>query len=174
MNSALRFSSGESYQPVDFDGFTSVNESGDRVHTHFSSVTVQGRTRITAKPTVVDEYGTVKATPQPPPSKVEDLADRDDRVADALRFFERGDWINLYKAWEVVSDAAGGPYAVVSNGWADEAERRRFTGTAQSRDELGDEARHASEKYRAPKNPMTLGEAQGFVRSVIRAWVATL
>jgi hypothetical protein len=86
----------------------------------------------------------------------------------------RPDWINLYKAWEVVCDAAGDLHQVVKNGWADEDERRRFTGTAQSRAELGDEARHASEKYRAPKNPMTLYEAQSFVRSVIQAWVQAL
>jgi hypothetical protein len=38
---------------------------------------------------------------------------------------------------------------------------------AQSRAELGDEARHASEKYKAPEDPMTLNEARAFVRSVL-------
>ena len=79
-----------------------------------------------------------------------------------------------YKAWEVVCDAAGGLHQVVKIGWAAEPDRSRFTGTAQSRDELGDEARHASEKYKAPKDPMTLYEAQGFVRAVIQAWITTL
>ena len=74
----------------------------------------------------------------------------------------------------MVCDAAGGMHNVVKNGWAKEPDRSRFSGTAQSRTELGDEARHASEKYKAPKDPMTLDEARGFVGSVIRAWVATL
>jgi hypothetical protein len=87
---------------------------------------------------------------------------------------KRGDWFNLYKAWEIVCDAADGSHAIVGNGWAAERDRRRFTGTAQSRTELGDEARHASERYKAPKDPMTLNEARAFVRSVIRAWVSTM
>ena len=74
----------------------------------------------------------------------------------------------------MVCDAAGGSHAVVNNGWAVEPERSRFTGTAQSRAQLSDEARHASEKYKAPKNPMTLEEARELVRSVIQAWVGTL
>jgi hypothetical protein len=45
---------------------------------------------------------------------------------------------------------------------------------AQSKDELGDDARHASERYKAPKTPMTLHEARAFVKSVIEAWARTL
>ncbi len=77
-------------------------------------------------------------------------------------------------AWKIVCDAAGGAHAVVINGWAFERDRSRFTGTAQSREELGDDARHTSERYRAPQDPMTLREAQDFVRSVIRSWISTL
>jgi len=113
----------------------------------------------------------------PPPSRAEvlaALADRNERVADALRFYKRCDWPNLYKAWEVVSDAAGGAHELVNKSWATRRDQSRFTGTAQSRAELGDEARHASERYRAPKDPMTLDEARGFVWSVIEAWIRTL
>ncbi|MDP9458250.1 MAG: hypothetical protein M3Q60_21300 [Actinomycetota bacterium] len=53
-------------------------------------------------------------------------------------------------------------------------DQSRFTGTAQSREELGDEARHASEKYKPPTNPMSLNEARAFVKSVIRAWISAL
>ena len=76
------------------------------------------------------------------------LAERNPRLADALRYFARGDWVNLYKAWEVVRDAAGAVHAIIANGWADRTEQGRFTGTAQSKDQLGDDARHASGKYK--------------------------
>ncbi len=133
MNGATKLNTGGSYQPVEFDAVTRVDDDGKRHHYIMLSATVEGRSRMTADPSV-----------------------------------------NLYKAWEVICDAAGGLHQVVRNGWTDDDERRRFTGTAQSRDELGDAARHASEKYKAPKNPMTLDEARAFVRSVIEAWVRTL
>jgi len=175
MNGATKLHAGESYRPVEFDVVARVDDDGKGYHHITLSVTVEGRSRMTATPSVGETGGTAN-TPQPP-SEAEslvDLADHNEKVADALRFHERGDWVNLYKAWEVVCDAAGNMHQVVRNGWAAEPDRGRFTGTAQSREELGDEARHASEKYRAPKNPMTLEEARAFVQAVIRAWVATL
>jgi|SRR5215218_7438335 len=177
INGAAKLLFGSAYRSIEFDAAARIEEDGRRFHTVGTSVTISGRSRVSIDTTVISADGTVEGDA---PRRRDDaealvsLADRDDRVADALRFYERGDWINLYKAWEVVSDAAGGIHAVVNKGWADEDERRRFTGTVQSRAELGDEARHASERYRTPKNPITQYEAQSFVRSVIQAWIATL
>jgi hypothetical protein len=175
MNGATTLHTGGSYRPVEFDAVTQVGDDGKRHHRITLSATVEGRARMTANPSV-GETGEAVDAPRPPDEaeSLVHLADRNHRVADALRFYERGDWVNLYKAWEVVSDAAGSLHQVVKNGWADDDERRRFTGTAQSREVLGDEARHASVKFKAPKNPMTLEEARAFVQCVIRAWVATL
>jgi hypothetical protein len=175
MNAATKLHTGGSYRPVQLDAVTQIDDSGKRLHHIMLSASSEGRSRMTAKLSVGETGGTVNV-PQPPSGaeSLVDLADQNEKVADALRFYERGNWINLYKAWEVVCDAAGGTHAVVNKGWADVAERRRFTGTAQSSEELGDEARHASQRCKAPKNPMTLYEAQGFVRSVIQAWVQTL
>jgi len=172
MNGAAKLHAGEGYRPVEFDGLSRIDEHGRRHHHVFLSAVVEGRSRMTATPSV---GGTANA-PRPPSGAehLVDLADQHQEVADALRFYERGDWVNLYKAWEVVCDAAGNTHQVVRNGWAAEPDRSRFTGTTQSREELGDEARHASEKFKAPKNPMSLEEARAFVRSVIRAWVQTL
>lgn len=176
MNGAMKLLFGPSYQAVEFDTVTRIEEDGQRYHTVGSSIWIGGRSRATIKPTLIRADGTVEDVPQATTklNTLVALANRSEKVADALRFYERGDWVNLYKAWEVVCDAAGGSHAVVNNGWAGELVRNRFTGTAQSRAELGDEARHASEKYKAPENPMTLDEAQSFMRSVIQAWVATL
>lgn len=175
MNRAAKFHAGDGYQPVELDVVTRVDKSGKRMHHITSSVQIGGRSRVSAKPTVIRE-GDSADTPSIP-SETESmatLAERDARVAEALGYFARGDWMNLYKAWEVVGDAAGGAHTIIANGWATRGTQSRFTGTAQSKDELGDEARHASERYKAPENPMTLDEARAFVKSVMEAWAKTL
>jgi hypothetical protein len=177
INGAAKLLFGSGYRSIEFDAAARIEEDGQRFHTVGASVIISGRSRVSIDATLIRADGTVEGDA---PRRLDDaealvsLADRDDRVADALRFYERGDWINLYKAWEVVCDAAGSLHQVVKNGWATESDRSRFTQTAQSRAELGDEARHASETYKAPKNPMNLEEAQAFVRFVIQAWIRTL
>ncbi len=175
MNGATKLLSGGSYRPVEFDAVTQVGDDGKRHHHITLSATVEGRSRMTGKLTVgeTDETTDVLRPPSGAESLVH-LANQNEKVADALRFYERGDWVNLYKAWEVVCDAAGGLHQVVKNGWAAEPDRSRFTGTAQSREELGDDARHASERYEPPANPMSLDEARSFVKSVIEAWISRL
>lgn len=175
MNRAAKFHSGDGYRPVELDVVTRVDESGKRMHHITVTCEIGGRSRVSAKPTVIRE-GDSPDSPRPP-SEAESmatLAERNARVADSLRYFARGDWANLYKAWEVVGDAAGGARNIVTNGWATRGTQSRFTQTAQSRKALGDEARHAIDKQDPPKNPMTLDEARAFVKSVMEAWAKTL
>ena len=175
INGAASYHVGSSYRPVEFDGLTQIDETGQRHNFVFLSGVIEARSHFFGNLTVSRAGEAINVPPARSQAEtLADLADQNEKVADALRFYQRGDWINLYKAWEVVCDAAGDMRQVIKNGWAAEPDRGRFTGTAQSRAELGDEARHAAEKYKAPENPMTLNEAQDFVRSVIRAWVATL
>ncbi len=174
MNGAAKFHLGEDFQPVEFDGIMQRADDGRRDQFIYLDP-IETRSRVSLSTTIIKE-GVATEPPQPSddPDALVTLAEQDERVADALRFFARGDWVNLYKAWEVVGDAAGGAHAIIANGWADRTEQGRFTGTAQSKDELGDDARHASGKYKAPKHPMTLDEARAFVKSVIEAWAKTL
>jgi hypothetical protein len=175
MNGATKLYTGGSYRPVEFDAVTRVDDDGKRHHHITLSATVEGRSRMTGKLIVGETSENIDVLR--PPSGADclvNLANQNEMVADVLRFYEKGDWVNLYKAWEVVCDAAGGLHQVVKNGWATESDRSRFTQTAQSRAELGDEARHASERIKAPKNPMNLEEAKRFVKSVIQAWIRTL
>lgn len=82
--------------------------------------------------------------------------------------------VNLYKAWEIVRDAAGGEHTLIANGWTTKKTKNRFMQTAQSRKALGDDARHASERYKAPESTMSVDEARAFVKSVIGKWIRTL
>lgn len=148
---------GTGYSLVEEDGIFALDEG------HLSmvskSVLVTWSVRVELKHTTPEDI-----------EKTMKLVSRDLRFEEALYFLMKSNWINLYKAWEIAGDVAGGAHQLIKNGWADEEEQGRFTGTAQSKGELGDEARHASEKYKSPKNPMPLSEAQDFVRSVILAW----
>jgi hypothetical protein len=131
MNGATKLYTGGRYWPVEFDVVTRIDDSGNCHHHITLSATVEGRSRMTGK-LMVGETGEIMDALRPPGGTafLVNLASRDDRVADVLRFYERGDWVNLYKAWEVVCDDAGGSHAVVNNGWAAELKHNRFTGTA--------------------------------------------
>jgi hypothetical protein len=118
-------------------------------------------------------YGTgrpvLKSTQQP--ARVESwiaLAGQSENVADALRFFCEQNWINLYKIYEIVRDDVGDLHRC---GWVTKKAIKRFTQTAQSRDALGDAARHASDKYKAHPKPMSLSEAKSFIRTILLNWL---
>jgi hypothetical protein len=99
-------------------------------------------------------------------------AERNPGIAKALTYFQRGDWFNLYKAWEAVRDGVGGEKALLDEKrWTDKKTKNRFTQTVNNPNVIGDEARHGVWKDQPPSKPMTIDEAQEFVGRLIRAWV---
>ena len=94
-------------------------------------------------------------------------------VADALGFCQDDTWICLYKAYEIIRDDVGGELQIIKNGWSVKSAIKRFTQTAQSRDALGDSARHASKKYIPPAQPMTLMEARVLIKTILSRWVSS-
>jgi hypothetical protein len=105
----------------------------------------------------------------PAPSWVS-LADRDRTANTIIGMFE-GDlnWNTLYRIFEAVQANAGN---VASKGWASKNEITRFKHTANSRQAIGDEARHGHEKIPPPPNPMPLGEAQALIRRIAKHWLS--
>jgi hypothetical protein len=91
------------------------------------------------------------------------IAQRDPKVAKVLRIFgsREHNWHNLNNIFEVVQSDVGGQ--ITKAGWATQAELDRFTQTANSTEAIGDDARHGSEKFPAPKNPMSLADADALV-----------
>lgn len=95
----------------------------------------------------------------------------------ALQFIGlRGNWLSLYKAYEVVEEDIGGKKnearrKIEENGWATRTEQTRFRRTANGYDVIGDEARHGVQTEEPPRNPMTYNEARHFVRSLVRRWL---
>jgi hypothetical protein len=99
---------------------------------------------------------------------VADLADRAPIAARVLGLIElmlagdQGiDWSAAYSALEVIENDAGD----AANQWRPTKQRRRFTGTANSYEAVGDRSRHGKQ-YSAPKDPMSSSEGNWFLRGI--------
>jgi hypothetical protein len=154
------------FQPVQLrgrytspDGATSVVLAGD---------TVTARDRAVAGTVMIDGIAAPAAPPKGP--RYFELAQRDPDVADALRVLGQPsplDWYDIYKAWEIVGNAAGGQKKVAAAGWATEAEIDRLTASANHPGISGDDARHARMKGAPGQNrTMTTSEADALIRRV--------
>lgn len=161
------------FRPVQASGsVVGIDEAGNRKRFVFVSGTITGRGRVKVSATVERVNGTVESCQRP--TQVESwvaLAKHNKAIADALHFFCEHTWFNLYKVYEIVADDVGGKREIIHNGWGTEQSLNRFTQTAQSRDTLGDDARHASEKYKPPQKPMSLPEARSLVASILENWI---
>ena len=100
------------------------------------------------------------------------LAARDKAVAQALRSFAAPvTSFSLWNVYDVIREDAGDKAALVSKGLATDAEIDRFR-SVHYPSALGDKARHAVEPDRpAPRDPMSLDEAQAFVTRLLKQWL---
>lgn len=76
-------------------------------------------------------------------------------------------WINLYKVYEIIRDNIGDKRIIEI---LTKTELSRFTGTAQSKQQIGDDARHASVKYPGHSQPMTIDEANELIKKLVTKW----
>ena len=109
----------------------------------------------------------------PQTRKIADLAQYDSAVAKAMRLMVVPDanvWTGLARLTEVIEEDAGGWPVMEKKGWIDGKRRDLFRRTANS-EGAGDLSRHGHKKFEQPPNPMTLDEAQTFVRDLIRLWI---
>lgn len=90
-------------------------------------------------------------------------------VKDVLHFMNNVTWSNLYKIFEIIRDDLGGQTAVETI--IPKVKLSSFTQAAQSREYIGDEARHASSKFKRPKNEISLNEAHKIIAQLISSWV---
>lgn len=86
------------------------------------------------------------------------------RVEKALTMFgsQPRTWENLYKVFEIVEEEIGG--VMTLNGWVTRRDVERFTQTANH-------YRHGKEKYRLPKHPMPLSEADALTTRLLKQWL---
>lgn len=96
----------------------------------------------------------------------------DQRVFDAMHFFNEGTWVSLYKVYEIIDeDLTSEGVNIIKLAWTTKKEKNRFTQTGQSFDSIGYEARHAKKTFTPHSNPMTLTEAKSFVRFILCKWI---
>jgi hypothetical protein len=166
----------ERFQPLGINAVIRV-DAGGRWHQYVSgSATLTSRSSLSARATVIKPDGTASVSGDKKPSIVElgySIAKRDADVAEALRIFGalESNWLNLYKVFEIIRHDVGGHAKLQEAGWVPETNIRRFTGTAQSSEILGDEARHARYRGGPPSSPMSLSEARLFIKTLLEQWI---
>lgn len=141
----------------------SVVEEGQPQRRHvFAEVKMEGRSRLTVGPPApaVPDPMAVKAAGDP--ALMEALT----RLGDS----PDASWVDLYKIFEVLRDAAGGQPALQRRVGLTKPEVSRFTLTANHPDGGGDLARHARLGAEPPANPMSVAEGQQFIRHLIASW----
>jgi hypothetical protein len=150
------------------DVFVRIRESL-HVRTEMGAVTV----------VATDALGNLIARPPPPPPRsavLLQLAQVDAAVAKVLRLLSAADamsWVGLYRLHEVIEADIGGQHKLEKQGWGSADDLRRFKHSANSVQVGGDKSSHGKEPHVAPKNPMTLAEAEAYVRYIVQAWLAS-
>lgn len=100
------------------------------------------------------------------------VALRDDRVTELSQMLERGDsWVNLYRIYEHIEDNIKGDENIIELGWWEKKEKRLFKHTANSREAIGNKARHGKETIPAPSDPMDYHEAKQLIETLIDHWI---
>ena len=128
--------------------------------------------------TVTDAVGNIVAPPSPPPPRsavLLALSDADAAVAKVLHLLSAPDvmtWVGLYRLHEVIEADIGGQHNLEKSGWGSADDLRRFKHSANSVQVGGDHSRHGKEPHTPPKYPMTLAEAEAYVKYIVQAWIA--
>jgi hypothetical protein len=124
--------------------------------------------------TITHPDGTV--TTVPPADPVGDLTRRaavDTAVASILRLVSKGDlnWVDLYRALEIVAADVGGGRAITDQEWCTNKSIELFKRTANSPGAVGLDARHGAENTVPPSIPMGIIEARTLIFTIIHAWL---
>ena len=173
INSVAKFYR-QDFLEVSEDVITRIDDDDKRQHYVSLEGTIIPRGKVSAQPTVTTANETEQVTTQPSQlQSLLELAQKHKVIADALSFYRDDAWISLYKVYEIIRDDVGGTPRLLKQSWVADAEISRFTQTAQSRAALGDSARHASEKYHAPSQPMTISEARTLIHTILSRWVSS-
>ena len=168
------------------DGFVNVGLSGDVKWSDDSgphrSIFVEAKSvfRISASfGAVVVNGGEVVPTGLTDADKAATAAAKEEIVARALRFFSKEkNWFNLSKVLDAIGDDLSRDRkrwleAVKAQNWVPRSEINRFSGTANNHTAGKGEARHGFDYGDPMPNPMTLGEAEQLIRTILAGWLQT-
>jgi hypothetical protein len=189
---AARLQSG-SFQPVTLAGrYDRASSTGSTETAIQISDTAHARERVTVvavegiqsrahvgNPTVLIDG--VRVDQQPRGPRYLTLAATHTDVAELLALVGNADqlnWIELYKAYEIIKHAVGGGKdgirALAAALDVPEVDIKRFTGSANRPDVSGPDARHARMAGARPRQTMTLPDGRQFIRDLAHRWLDTL
>jgi len=97
------------------------------------------------------------------------VAHQDENVREVLDLLggDPGDWVTLYKIYEIIRDDGH------RTKWAPESDYSAFTASANLPSVSGSDARHARANTGSPKRTMTIHDARAFIRRVALAWISS-
>jgi hypothetical protein len=132
---------------------------------------------VTLTLTRTDSDGRQVVIEPPPPRTVAlaRLALEDENVGKAMRLVTADDfrsWGGLYRLLDVIEADVGGLRALAALEWGSSADLRRFKHSANSVAVGGDTSRHGKELTTPPSHPMSIDEADRYVRYVLESWLA--
>ena len=156
------------HKPVDTGIIKQKGENGGYNITVLIDSTIELRSRMNGTLTANRDHET-----HPIQTTVEswiEKAEKHQSIRDALHFFNEVTWWNLYKIFEIIRDDVGGQKGL--NRLLDRKKTSHFTQAAQSRELLGDMARHASRKYKRPTTNLTLQEARDLIIELFKNWIS--
>jgi hypothetical protein len=134
LNGAMKISVGS--RPVHLESVIEFRADGSRHGIVFiDAVSLVGGGAVIAAPMLIPSDGKVTPPEPPKPSEVQQwvrLSGRHDELADALIYFGRGEWFDVYKAIECLEDWVGGERALRAKNWMDPEELKRLKQTANS------------------------------------------
>jgi len=161
------------FEPIKLDGsIIQITLEGERHTFALASAHARGRSRAKATGKASHSDGTIEPILPHDAVIARELAEKYIEVADVLHFFAGGTWLDLYKAYELIWDDVGNERNLERKHWVDKDRLSSFTGTAQSRSAIGNNARHARRKYIMPQDKiMSLNEAKSLLKKLINRWV---
>jgi hypothetical protein len=153
-------------RPLSIAGVIQYNTDGTR-NTIMRAGTghFEGRSRVTAHGIILRADGTIAPPPPPQPSEVQEwirLSDTHEILADALVYFSRVEWFDIYKAIECLEAFVGGEGALRQLNWINATKFKQLKQTANS-------FRHRSGGiHKAPEQPVPLKEARQLLATLMR------
>ena len=143
------------------------DDTGKRTGTVYASATIGGRTKVRATLSVDGAANTPQAETQAQLLLKAAQASRHLRIALSLLAMPHVSWPHLYRALEEIEVSLA--KKVHDAGICSSNERERFTRSANSGEVAGKDARHRIGKFDPPPQPITLRDAQAFVRLCLNA-----
>ena len=158
----------DDFQDIKFSGNIIRSEDGKN-HSTVMADAFSIRCRIIVKAKAV---GGIKTSSEPE-SLLQlwcKMAMQDEKVKKVLRIYgsRQHDWHNLYNLYEVIEEDIGSK--TIEDDWGMKSQKKLFKHTANT-DTIGDDARHAHNKCQPPRSPMSLTEAESFIKALLSRWI---